>query len=261
MTMKIIENIEVAPGHFKVTAQWKGGKIKPGQFVMVRVAENNDPLLRRPFSVYNVIQGGKAIELVYKVIGRGTGIMSSWKKGGEVDILGPLGNEFPKPKKTDKTLIVAGGIGIASFYNFAKAYCKGDKNSVMLFGARTKKEAKLAGDFKKLGMKVKLATEDGSVGIKGYVTKLMEAEVDENTVVYSCGPEAMLESVAHESERLGAKKCYVSLETSMACGIGACLGCAVRQSSECAETEWGNYKMVCADGPVFDAKDLDWGAL
>ena len=131
---KIINNIEVAPDHFKLTTTWNGSKIKPGQFVMVKVAGSSAPLLRRPFSVYNVAKTGKSIELVYKVIGQGTGLMSAWKKGMEVDILGALGNSFPKPKKSEQTLLVAGGIGIASFYNFAKE----NKGATLLFGARSK---------------------------------------------------------------------------------------------------------------------------
>ncbi len=258
---KIIENIEVAPGHYKVTAAWTGSKIKPGQFVMVKVAGSTDPLLRRPFSVYNVIKNGKSIELVYKVIGRGTSLMSAWKKGMEVDILGPLGNSFPKPKKKEHTLLVAGGIGIASFYNFAKTSLIKKQDAVLLFGARTKKEAKLAKEFKKLGLKVKIATEDGSAGTKGYVTALMPKEITDKTVIYSCGPLAMLSAVAEVAKNNGDPKCFVSLETSMACGIGACLGCAVRQSENAGASEYGNYKMVCADGPVFDSSELDWSSL
>lgn len=258
---KIINNIEVAPDHFKVTTTWTGGKIKPGQFVMVRVTGSSDPLLRRPFSVYNVSKNGKTIELVYKVIGRGTDLMSAWKKGMEVDILGPLGNSFPKPKKKEHTLLVAGGIGIASFYNFAKTSLMGNQDAVLLFGARTKKEAALAKEFKKLGLKVKVATEDGSAGTKGYVTALIPKEITDKTVIYSCGPIAMLNAVAEVAKNNGDPKCYVSLETSMACGIGACLGCAVRQSEGAGESEYGNYKMVCADGPVFDSSELDWSSL
>lgn len=257
---KIINNIEVAPMHYKVTTTWTGGSINPGQFVMVKVTGSSDPLLRRPFSVYNVSKNNKSIELVYKVIGRGTDLMSAWKKGMEVDILGPLGNSFPKPKKGEKTVLVAGGIGIASFYNFAKV----NKNAVLLFGARTKKEAALAKEFKKLGLKVKVATEDGSAGTKGYVTALMAKEILKNngkTVIYSCGPIGMLNAVAEVAKQNGDPKCYVSLETSMACGIGACLGCAVRQSENAGASEYGNYKMVCADGPVFDSKDLNWSSL
>jgi dihydroorotate dehydrogenase electron transfer subunit len=210
--------------------------LMPGQFVMVKVSDGTDPLLRRPFSVYNLIgpERGKTsgLELLYKVVGKGTEIMSGWEEGHTVEVLGPLGNGFPRPQ--GKLLMVAGGIGIASFYLLAKRYA----NSELVFGARARADAALARDFRGLVKNVKVSTEDGSVGEKGLASKLVSRELKPGTVVYACGPEAGV-------------KCLVSMERAMACGMGACLGCAVKMKN-------GGYRMACSDGPIFETEAIQW---
>ncbi len=182
--------------------------------------------------------------------------MSNWKPGQDVDVLGPLGKGFPLPKDSSKVILVAGGIGIASFYLLAKRL----PGALMLFGSRSEKEARLAREFKKLGLRVKLATEDGSVGAKGYVTELLKKEIKRDSVIYGCGPMVMLKEVARITS---GTRCYVSLETAMACGIGVCLGCAVKVVGEKGKLVSGyeNYKMVCSDGPVFPADQIDWDKI
>jgi dihydroorotate dehydrogenase electron transfer subunit len=234
---------------------WNRKSVVPGQFLMVKVSDGRDPLLRRPFSIYNILDPkgarvrgghGPTIEILYKVAGRGTEIMSRWEPGHLVDILGPLGNGFPPLKARGKLLIVAGGVGIASFYLLTKRYA----GSTLLFGVRGKNDVSLARDFKALGTRVRVATEDGSVGEKGLVTKLVGKEVRPDTVIFASGPTGMLKAVSQLARKNGIR-CFVSMERAMACGIGVCLGCAVKTKRE-------GYKMSCSDGPVFDCEEIEW---
>jgi dihydroorotate dehydrogenase electron transfer subunit len=228
---------------------------------MLRVSDGMDPLLRRPFGVYRVIGAkgkaskGTGIELLYRVVGRGTGILSAKRPGEALGILGPLGNGFPAPQKGGRVVMVTGGMGIVPLYLMAQR----SAGATLLFGARSKKETFLLDDFKGLGLEVKTATEDGSAGARGFVTALLEKELAPDTVVYACGPVGMLKAAYRICAGAGVK-CFVSLERSMACGIGVFLGCAVRTINH-ESRENRNYKMVCSDGPVFDGKDIDWELL
>lgn len=258
----ILYNEEVAPGYFRLGLEWKGAEARPGQFVMVRVSDGLDPLLRRPFGVYGVAGGrgkdplrGNSLELLYKVVGRGTKILSAREKNECVNVLGPVGNGFPEPKENETVIMVAGGMGLVPFLMLSRKLGGG----LLLYGARGKREAGLIKDFKDAGCKVKVSTIDGSVGVKGLVTVLLEKEISEGSVVYACGPVGMLKAASRVAAERGVK-CHVSLERSMACGIGVCLGCAVKVRAH-REHENKNYAMVCSDGPVFDSEDIDWDAL
>lgn len=257
---EILYNEGVAPGYFRLGLRWKGTGIRPGHFVMVRVSDGLDPLLRRPFGVYRVGARDAAIapgvvELLYAVVGKGTEILSRKMPGESVDLLGPLGNGFTLPAKGHRAVLVAGGMGIVPLYMLAGKV----KKTVLLFGARSKKEASVADDFKGLGISIKIATDDGSVGKKGLVTELLQDELCPGDIIYACGPVGMLKKIASIAADAGVS-CQVSLERSMACGIGVCLGCAVKASGH-KEASNRNYKMVCSEGPVFDSEDIDWERL
>ena len=259
---KILYNEEAAPGCFRLGLEWKGAEVTPGQFVMVKVSDGLDPLLRRPFGVYGILGGrkknplkGNAVELLYKVVGKGTGILSARESNESVNVLGPLGNGFPEAKKDEKVIMVAGGMGIVPFLMLARKLGGGR----LLYGARGKSEAGLAKDFKATGCRVKVSTVDGSAGVKGLVTELLEKEITEDSVIYACGPVGMLKAASTVAALTGVR-CYVSLERSMACGIGVCLGCAVKVKTH-GEQENRNYMMVCSEGPVFDSEDIDWELL
>lgn len=253
--VKILFNKEMSPGYFLLGLEWRPPAFKPGQFVMLRVSDGLDPLLRRPFGIYKAMAGGTGVELLYQVVGKGTRILSLKRPGESLGVLGPLGNGFPMPANGARVVMAAGGMGIVPLYPFAHVINDG----VLLYGTRGSAEASVAGDFKKLKCRVRHATEDGTLGVKGYVTALLKDELTPGAVVYACGPAAMLKAVAAMSAFHGAR-CYVSLERSMACGIGVCLGCAVKGRPH---ANAGNrlYKMVCSDGPVFDSDDIDWEAF
>jgi dihydroorotate dehydrogenase electron transfer subunit len=226
---------------------------RPGQFVMVRVGEGLDPLLRRPFSIHQVAEGG-LLQILFKVIGKGTKTFACLQPGQHMDVLGPLGRGFEYNTYREHYL-VGGGIGIAPLLFLAKQLLKNNVSPAIkvLLGARTKEEISvLADNFGDMGLKVLLSTEDGSLGKAGLVTDLMSPLHNENqAMVYACGPYPMLQAVAAVS-RGKNWHCQVSLETIMACGIGACLGCAVLPA------DMNGYVHACKDGPVFDADDVAW---
>lgn len=261
----ILYNDEISPGYFRLGISWQTPPIRPGQFVMLRVSDGMDPLLRRPFGVYRVLEArgndaftGSGIEVLYRVVGRGTKILSLKRAGEGLNVLGPLGNGFPVIEEGRRSILVAGGMGIAPLYMLIRRLTS-PRSAILLFGARARKEAGVLRDFKGLGCRIKVATEDGSLGEKGYVTELLGREVTKGAVIYACGPVGMLKSVATFASRdkIG---CYVSLERAMACGIGVCLGCAVRTKTH-DERENTQYGMVCSDGPVFKGEDIDWEKL
>ncbi len=220
---------------------------QPGQFVHLRVAEF-DPLLRRPFSIHDV--EGDRVRIVYDVVGRGTRILSRVHAGESVDLLGPLGKGFSLDG--ERFCLVAGGMGVAPMVFLARRLREKTEQIIAFVGAGS--EAQLIGDSKirALGIEVFTATEDGSVGYGGLITELFSKVIERrelgNLVVFACGPNEMLKVVAEISRKIGATA-QGSLEELMACGMGACLGCAVG-------TRDGEYRMVCTDGPVFNLSEV-----
>ena len=249
---KIMSNKKVAPDFFRIAfeAHKIAKRAKPGQFVMVRCRDKTEPLLRRPFSFHRISKTG--FELLYKVVGIGTKILSQRKEGEVLEVLGPLGNGFDMNKAP--SILVAGGTGIAPLLALAEKLKTFNTKLTVLIGARTKEHILSKQDFKNLNIELVIATEDGSEGRKGLVTELVKNELRithyaSRITIYACGPRPMLRAVANFAK---SKKipCQVSLEEKVACGTGACLGCAV-------ETKTG-YKMVCKDGPVFNGEDIIW---
>jgi len=237
---------------FSINAPDIAADASPGQFIMVRTGDGMDPLLRRPFSVHQVAEGG-LVQILFKVIGKGTELLSRLQAGNSLDVLGPLGHGFTYGEKGCHFLI-GGGIGIAPLLFLAKQLLKKNEPSAIkvLLGARTENEiGVLAEDFGSMGLEVLAATEDGSLGRKGLVTDLMVSLNDTGAMVYGCGPYPMLGAVAGRCKTKGWD-CQVSLETIMACGLAACLGCTVLQA------DMKGYVHVCKDGPVFNADEVAW---
>lgn len=220
-------------------------KARPGQFLHLKIPGT---VLRRPFSIHKV--AGKTLHILFRVRGKGTALLAKYQPGDELDIIGPLGNGFRTRPRT-KNILVAGGIGVAPLLFLAQAL-KG-KNTVLL-GAKNKKEVLCASDFKKLGFKIKVATDNGSQGLKGTVADLLKKFLvrkhasDQALNLYACGPEAMFKAVHKIVKDLPRINCQVSFEQFMGCGLGICCGCTI-------ETKQG-YKKVCKDGPVFDLAEV-----
>jgi dihydroorotate dehydrogenase electron transfer subunit len=229
---------------------------RPGQFVMVRVGDDSDPLLRRPFSICGC-RGDDLFLILYRVVGRGTAILSNLKTGSRIGVLGPLGRGFGAPAKGARSFLVAGGLGIAPLLFMAER--SGGETVTLVTGARTAHELVSPRDLD-LDAEPLIATDDGTRGFKGTAVDLFRLELMKAPggpkAVFACGPMPMLKGLwaLVSAENLS---CEVSLEASMACGLGACQGCAVGA----AKGQPAPYSLVCRDGPVFAASALNWEAL
>ena len=240
--------------HCELNAPQIAKNALPGQFINIRVNDDYEPLLRRPISIHGV--SGTKIKIFYEVVGKATEILAQRRKGESVDIIGPLGNgfDFGKQKRANKKqILVAGGMGVAPLTFLAEKLReiqnpKSKTQNVVLIGARTKDQLLCVQDFKKSGCDVRISTDDGSSGFKGRVTDLLK-EVLSADMIYACGPKPMLKAVADIANERGVWA-QLSLEEHMSCGIGACLGCAVKTKA--------GLKRVCKEGPVFNAGDIIW---
>lgn len=240
-----------------------------GQFVMLKVREAFDPLLRRPFSFHRIDPDKGEIEIMFKVTGRGTLALSRLAPGDSVSLIGPLGNGFQLPlDRTTPIAFIAGGIGIAPLRELIAQVLSwpGPAQKAHLFyGARTASELLPENIMSEFGLPVHFATDDGAFGYKGRVTKLFEeftGRPDEDfrpAEVYSCGPLAMQYHVARWALANDALA-QLSLESLMGCGIGACLGCALPAAGS-GPGEAQRFVHVCEDGPIFSAGSIKWNQI
>ena len=267
-TSMILSNAEVSPGYWRMrmTAPPEFASATPGQFVMVRVNAAIDPLLRRPFGVFDVgihipaHSGAIAqpyLEMLYRVVGKGTAMLSALHETDLLDILGPLGKGFDLGDPDEEKLIVGGGVGLAPLYLLAKELVR--RSQVRLFaGGKTRDDILCITEFERLGVECYTATEDGSLGECGLVTEALVRRLDAlkgKASIYACGPHGMLNAVANIACQRGIP-CQVSLEGYMACGVGACLGCVAPGHKHSQEIP--DFRCVCTEGPVFESGELKW---
>jgi len=274
--VKVIKNIKVIKSYYKITISCPSmvKDANPGQFIEIKVTDNYEPFLRRPFSIHQVTrspghQVTSNIEILYEVVGKGTELLSRIGRGEYLDVIGPLGNGFDyRLPITDYRLpiLVAGGMGVAPLVFLAQKLQIHNTqytihNTLVLIGAKTKAQLLCEKEFKDLGFSVKIATDDGSRGLKGKVTDLLKEALrltinQKRLTIFSCGPRPMLQEIAALSKRYNIPA-WISLEEHMACGMGACFGCAVKTRYSIPNTQY-EYKRVCKEGPVFDAKEIIW---
>lgn len=235
----------------------------PGQFVMLRFPFGADPFLPRAFSIYRVASSpGHApptVEILYKVLGKGTQGLSRMESGQALELLGPLGNQFVVPGGIRTAVLVAGGIGVPPIAALSSALARGGGPKVEVFlGGRTHEDILCVKDFEEAGATVRITTEDGSLGTYGLITDILEPYLRTSDLgprtIFTCGPPGMLAAVARLAEEVGVP-CQTSVEANMACGFGACMGCAIEARSDGTDRR---YKLVCKDGPVFDSRELLW---
>ncbi len=239
-------------------------RIKPGQFVMLKVSDDCSPLLRRPFSVYKTYPAGhlekkkrNLLFILYKVVGKGTRRMVALKKGQRVGLIGPLGNGFTLPPLPSSAngILIGGGMGIVSLYPLVEAF--GQKQCSVFIGGKTERDILCVEDFKKFNSNIFIATEDGTLGHKGTVVDLFLSQrkrfrKNKAYYLYACGPAAMLKALARAARAKNLVS-QASLEARMACGFGACWGCVVKTRHPKTP-----YQRVCEDGPVFQFGDIIW---
>lgn len=274
-TATVISNDLIAQQTWRIRCESPriAGRIVPGQFVMLRIAGIWDPLLARPFALYDVqhsiLGEPRFLDLVYQVVGKMTVALSRLQPGAQLEIIGPLGNGFPI-LPCDRMILVAGGIGQTPFLAVAQqalgkkvygcqAVSPGCRQVDFCYGARNAEFFAGLRDFERAGVNLHLATDDGSRGRRGFVTEVLAEICDalpanEKTVVFCCGPEPMMAATAQICQVAGLS-CWASLETPMACGIGACYTCVARIRDD---AKGWDYKRTCVEGPVFAAEKIVW---
>lgn len=274
-TIRILENVRIARDTYlmRLDDPMMAAAIRPGQFLMVRPEAGTRPLLGRPFALYDVTRAAAgepvAVEFVYQVVGRGTAALAVMHPGGYVRVWGPLGNGFGPPPR-GPVIFVAGGIGQTPFLALGRWWTggaayggerfdgSGATSATLLYGVRT--VAYLAGldDFRRHGIAVEVATDDGSAGHHGFVTDLLLARLgrgERPAKVIGCGPPAMLAALSRIAERHDLA-CDLSLENHMACGFGACFSCVMPIRQADGSTD---LRRVCVEGPIFPAREVVWG--
>lgn len=240
-------------------------QLKAGQFINVRVRDELYPLLRRPFSSFDWIADARGratgISILGHVVGQGTALMAKFAPGSKVSINGPLGKPFEPPADpATRVILVGGGIGLAPFLHVARQWPRlGHKHELaLLAGARSKKDFVFMKRFAETGIETMLATEDGSAGVKGKVTVLLEAELKSlkgPAMVFTCGPWRMMQTVSEMSAQFKVP-CYASLERTMGCGYGVCNGCVAKV--KCSDEPGYRYAKTCVEGTVMDGATLVW---
>ncbi|OEU74171.1 MAG: dihydroorotate dehydrogenase [Desulfuromonadales bacterium C00003107] len=266
----ILSNQEVSPDYYrmKILAPGISDLAQAGQFVMFRSQATDEPLLRRPFGIFQTgtlpsdcdgLPDKEFVEILYKVVGRGTSIMRELHEGDRVELLGPLGRGFELADDGREQILVGGGIGLVPLYMLASELVKRSKVR-LLIGGRSRKDVLMVTEFERLGVETYVSTDDGTLGEEGPVTQVLERKLSKfpEAAVYACGPMPMLEAVCRICQPRQVAL-QVSLEAFMACGVGACLGCVVKGAGH--SEEHPRYLCTCKEGPVFRADELDWQLL
>lgn len=252
----VVRHLQVGQDLFEMELITPGivSECQPGQFIHVQVGQENYPILRRPLSLYDVDRHLGSIVFLYKVVGEGTRLLSKVRPKDSLNVMGPLGRGFSLPKQECNVLLVGGGVGIAPLVYLARVLIERRCRVRVLHGTQTREQLAAFEKLRQIGVQFMPATVDGSAGFKGLVTELLFKKVDPAWIdyIYTCGPEPMMARTAAYARQYGIAG-QASLEEHMACGVGACLGCA-RQ----LKADDPGYAKICKDGPVFDLDKLDW---
>ena len=262
---RVIANTRLSADYNVIALEAPGiaAAARPGQFAMVKPAPGTDPLLRRPFSIFQVLRGSggpSGITFLNKRTGSGTALLYEAEPGARVACLGPLGTPFEPVAPPAEAWMVAGGVGLAPFVTLAEALAERRTPAALFYGGRQAADLYHVELFEALGVRTVLATEDGSRGARGFVTgplgDALRAHRGAGLRLYACGPTPMMRACAALAAAHGAR-CDVSLEPVMGCGMGGCYSCVV----PCLEHGRAHFVRACVDGPVFDASRIVWDAL
>ncbi len=263
--VKILSGKEIAPNIYlmKLKAPEIVQNALPGQFIHIKCSKDNYPLLRRPLSIHRIDKEKGEIFILFQIMGEGTKLLADRTIGDNLDIMGPIGNGFNIYPESKKIVIIGGGIGVAPLLALCEESIRQGKEVRVLIGALKKELVIREENFKILGAKVDVATDDGSYKYKGLVTNLLEETIIKKgwlpDQIFACGPKPMLRKIV-EISLDNHIDCQVSLEERMACGIGACLGCVCKiKTRDKKEDEVKyDYKRVCVDGPIFEGSEVVW---
>ena len=260
-TATVMWNRQISPDCFHVGLACDQGydASTPGQFVMLQVGQELSPLLRRPFSIAGLVgppEAPEGIELLVKVVGKGTMALSRLEAGALLDILGPLGRGFSINPDNRLIYLASGGIGVAPIRFLARTLiARGvdPANCRVFLGGQSQTDLLCRDEFQSLALQVTVTTDDGSAGNQCLITDPLEVAIRDRKpdMVYACGPHGMLACIVGIAQRTKAS-CQISIETMMACGLGACLGCAVDRADQ------KGYLHVCMNGPVFNVRDIQF---
>ena len=251
--VRVLANESLGRDFFKLTFDWSSAEPPlPGQFLSIRVSQLAIPLLRRPFAFSHWNGTDRTVSTVIERRGSATDILSRKTVNESLDVIGPLGNGFPLPKANTGPFLVAGGIGLGPMLFLARRLRREGRQPQLVFGCRGRELLPDCADFKEL--EAAICTDDGSLGFHGTAVKYVRSRTDfagSPVELYCCGPLPMLASAARLAAERGIR-CWVSMEQTMGCGMGACMGCVVKTTRE------PGYARVCKEGPVFSSTDILW---
>ncbi len=264
---EVVENARLSPDYNVIAlgAPAIAAVSKPGQFVMVKPQRGLDPLLRRPFSIFEIRRDASGrptgLTLLNKRVGVGTSLLYDARPGDRVGCFGPLGQPFVPVDPPAHAWMVAGGVGLAPFVTLAEALAARKTPATLFYGARSAADLYGVSTFERLGVRLVLTTEDGTRGEKGRVTAPLERELrarpdGEPVTLYCCGPTPMMRAVAALGDR-AHRPVFVSLEPTMGCGLGGCYSCVVPIKQGSGQ----HFVRSCIEGPVFDARTLAWQGI
>ena len=251
----IISNKKIASGFYKLKIRWETVREtpSPGQFLTLRICNSTDPLLRRPFAFSAYSRTSQSAEIIYQIRGKTTEILSKMQSGEKIDIIGPLGKGFPYPENGKTPILIAGGVGLGPILYLYEHFTANSLKPQLISGFQD--SSLIPGnDDLTAENNITICTDNGSYGFKGTTIDFLDTISDDKlkiSTLYCCGPNPMMKAAFLRAEKHNIE-CYVSMEEIMACGVGACMGCALKVKDKAA------YVRVCKEGPVFRAGELEW---
>ncbi len=259
MLAELVKKEKIIEGVYKfgVKAESIVNSARPGNFIEIRVTDQTEPFLRRPISIHNLDKENGILEFIFQIKGKGTEILSRKQVGDKIDIIGPLGYGTFKLENYRKIAIIGGGIGIFPLYELLKQAKESNVETGAYLSFRNKDLVMLEDEFGKLTNNLNISTDDGSYKNKGFAIEFLKQDMEKENYecIYACGPTPMLRAVKNYAVENNIN-CQVSLEEKMACGLGVCLGCAVKTSASSKDAP--EYFHVCKAGPVFNARDVEF---
>lgn len=248
----IIKNNKLCKDFFQLDFSWESEKPEAGQFLTIRICDCTVPLLRRPFAFSAFNNQSSIASIIFQRRGIGTELLAAKTPGEKIDVIGPLGNAFPLPEKIQKPILIAGGIGLGPILFLSSTLQDLNISSKFIFGCRNELSIPKSDQFS--SQHPVICTDDGSAGFSGTVGDYLSSiwsTIESDSVFYSCGPHPLL-AACHQFAQKNGSPSWISVEQIMACGVGACMGCAVKVKQA------PGYARACKEGPVFSGYDMVW---